>query len=503
MKYKAIDILRTLDSAEFRDCIKFMESPLLNSSPKVAKLFELLSEFYPAYDLSGFTEEKINKVISPHLEFNKSSIKNLFADLAEALEEFLIIRNFSVRTFEKMDILREEYFKRKLWKHFNKVIQKSELMLEKNNRIGTDHFLDKYRLYSDKFNFLSMNKPKNGSEYAKEFREILDERAKNIAGFFTKEMIRQYENLLAMTRTFGDNGNSDFMKRIFEVIDFEELTDFMLKSAGSKSNALIFSLYNAMFRCFSEFEESRNYFRYKDLLLKNIKLLSMDEVRFHLIRLVRYCLSKSEGGVNSEFERELLDVYKYILDNEYYKTGITDYMPVEFFRSIILQALKMKDYDYAEHIIETRKKELHPARRENMELYAKAHMNFHRGYFDDALENCLKTKLDHFVLKFELKDLMLMISYETKAEAGIRSQLDAYRHLLRNDCILSKPEKKKYRNFLNAIACLFSVRNSKRISDCYEIEKMLENEMTNRVWVQEKLKEMKLNHAADNKKRKK
>lgn len=106
-------------------------------------------------------------------------------------------------------------------------------------------------------------------------------------------------------------------------------------------------------------------------------------------------------------------------------------MPVEFYRTIILQSLKLKEIDYARHIMEKYTDKIHIDKRENMRLYATAIINFYEKQFDEAMENCQKVKLNHFLLKFEIRDLMLMTAYEKGLDGNMRTMLDAYRHLLK------------------------------------------------------------------------
>ena len=99
-------------------------------------------------------------------------------------------------------------------------------------------------------------------------------------------------------------------------------------------------------------------------------------------------------------------------------------------------------------------------------------------------------KLNHFLLKFEIRDLMLMTAYEKGLDGNMRTMLDAYRHLLKNDSVLSKKEKEKYRSFLTAISKLNSIRNTGNLSECAVIEKLLENDISNKLWLMEKVKEL-------------
>lgn len=491
MNYKAIEILKTLTKSEMLDCGIFMNSPFTNPSPKVAALFSKLASFHPEFKMDGVTEESLSMEIAPHLKYNRSSMKNLFADLAEALDSYLIYIGLSRRLPEKWDVLREEYLRRNLFKHIERNIRTAENHLNNRDPQGADHFIDSARLLVDKTNYLAISKDKNSADYANEFRSILNERAINIAGFFIKELVRQYENISAINRTFAPPPNRSFMDKLFEAIDFSKLAELLVRETKGSNHSATFEIHESMFRCLSEPGDETNYFRYKKILMKLRNTLIFSDVRFHLIRLVRYCMNKIEedGGI-SAFDNELLNVYKFILENGYYKPELVHYMPVEFYRTIILQSLKLKEIDYARHIMEKYTDKIHIDKRENMRLYATAIINFYEKQFDEAMENCQKVKLNHFLLKFEIRDLMLMTAYEKGLDGNMRTMLDAYRHLLKNDSVLSKKEKEKYRSFLTAISKLNSIRNTGNLSECAVIEKLLENDISNKLWLMEKVKEL-------------
>ncbi|MBX7041847.1 MAG: hypothetical protein K1X85_03000 [Ignavibacteria bacterium] len=499
MNYKAIEILKSLTKSELSDCATFMNSAYTNPSPKVAALFSKLVVYHPEFQMDGVTEESLSKEIAPHLKYNRSSMKNLFADLAEALDAYLISINLAKKIPIKWDLLREEYFRRDLWKLMEKNIKTAEKYLQNPESFGADHFLDSSNLLVDKCNWLAVTKLKSGGNYANEFNTFLDERAMYIAGFFVKELVRQYENVLTVNRTFSPPPQKSFTEKLFEAIDFESLIKLFVREAKGSHLSATFEIHEAMFKCFSDTGDEANYFRYKKVLMKLLGILNSHDVRFHLIRLVKYCMNKiDEHGGISTFDRELFNVYKFILEKGYYKPGVAAHIPVELYRTIILQSLKLKEFGYARYIIENFRNEIPADKRDNMDLYARALLCFHSNQYDEAMENCQKVKLNHFLLKFEIKDLMLMTAYEKGLDGTMRSLLDTYRHLLRNDSTLSKKEKAKYRNFLTAVSKLYSVRNSGNISECAEIERLLENDISNKVWLIEKVKE--LNSAAKRKK---
>ncbi|MBK6877446.1 MAG: hypothetical protein IPG99_13610 [Ignavibacteria bacterium] len=101
-------------------------------------------------------------------------------------------------------------------------------------------------------------------------------------------------------------------------------------------------------------------------------------------------------------------------------------------------------------------------------------------------------KLNHFVLKFELKNLMLMIFYELDLETDARSVIDSYRHFFANNEIISKSEMRKQKAFIEVITNLFAYKHTKDNSHGFQLKKLFENELPNKKWVEEKLTELKI-----------
>ncbi|MBK8382635.1 MAG: hypothetical protein IPL16_12260 [Ignavibacteria bacterium] len=58
----------------------------------------------------------------------------------------------------------------------------------------------------------------------------------------------------------------------------------------------LFKLQLAEYIAFSKMENDEYYYTFKKLMLKEIKYLSIDEIRHHTIKLLRYCMLKSESG---------------------------------------------------------------------------------------------------------------------------------------------------------------------------------------------------------------
>jgi hypothetical protein len=47
-----------------------------------------------------------------------------------------------------------------------------------------------------------------------------------------------------------------------------------------------------------------------------------------------------------DYAQEQFNIYKYILSKEFYKSEISEYMPVELYRTVLYLALEMKKFKW-------------------------------------------------------------------------------------------------------------------------------------------------------------
>ncbi|MDQ3022559.1 MAG: hypothetical protein M3R36_18635 [Bacteroidota bacterium] len=170
MKYKIIDILKTFTPKDVKSFNQFLHSPYFNESQKIRNLYKILLRYYPGFNSKFLTEENLSKELNPDLAFNKSTFKSLLFEIANLAEDYLKILNFKNRGIESQDFLRDELFKRRLYKHFLHNIEKSEKLLNADKNFNTKYFLNMFQLCTDKHNYLRANIPKTSK---KNFQKIL------------------------------------------------------------------------------------------------------------------------------------------------------------------------------------------------------------------------------------------------------------------------------------------------------------------------------------------
>lgn len=98
-----------------------------------------------------------------------------------------------------------------------------------------------------------------------------------------------------------------------------------------------------------------------------------------------------------------------------------------------------------------------------------------------------KVELNHFMLKPDLKNLMLMTFYELNMYENAISLIDTYNHFLSNDKTLSTLEKRKHKNFVNIVQKMIAYKTFSNPIIKFDIEKGLENDLPEKEWVIEKM----------------
>lgn len=487
LQSKTTDLIKSFSREEMAEFRKFMNSPYFNESRKVSRLFEVIAPFYPEFESKRLNEKWIYKRVSPGMEFNRLTLKKMFTGLNQLLERFLAQKKFDSDGFMSEDMLFDQFISRSLHKYSVKCLDKCRDILAASQELDTPYFVRQIHHSNNEANQLIESLPHSNANAIGQITGKLSKKGYYAAALYLKEMVRCYDNLMTLDKNFDLNRERNFLTDLFELTDITSLFDLLKKNAYSKQESAMCDIYPAWHRAFSDTDDERNYYRYKESVFANRKYLSHGEMRFHLLRMMRYCLLKNAAATKpGRFDEELFDVYNIFIEEEYYKTPLAKHLSVEAFRPIVNLGLKLKKYDWTLKFINKYKSKLPPERRKNMFHYASALYFFHTGKYGESMQHSQKVEFDHFLFKLDLRDLMLMTLYELRAFENALSFIDSYKHFLKNDRTLADAEKKRHRNFINAVQKLVEFANCADDVIIMKIEDLMKLEHSNKEWLREK-----------------
>ncbi|HMQ70519.1 MAG TPA: hypothetical protein PKC58_16200 [Ignavibacteria bacterium] len=487
MNNKAIEILKTFSAEEVKRFDDFLCSPFYNKSKKLISFYRILMKYYPSFDSAKLDEKSLSAKVSPDLEFNKMTINRLFFDLHHCAEEFLMILNFRESYYESQDYLRDEFFKRRLYKFVDDNIKQVKSRLDTNADICAEYYINMFHLHTDIKNLKKITVPHSNEYNLKSQLDSLSERAKNISYLFATEMVRTYENFLTFDKAYNIKKESEFLNSVFEKINFEDLLKLLIDNSGGTRNESYLICFLRMLNAFSNIENDKFYSEYKNTLILNMKDLSVYDKRFHTGRLIRYCMIRREKGDQySKYNFELFNVYEYILNNEIYKTGIMQDFPPEFFRSIIFHSLRLKKYKWTIEFIKKYTKQLKPSRKKNMYHYSMALYYFFRKMYKDSLSNLNKIIFDDFFYKLDYRNMMLIIYFEMEQYESALSLIDSYNHFLAKDSTLSLSIRKRQKRFINLMNNLVQFKTTSKKTSSYYFDRTVDSELPFADWIRDK-----------------
>lgn len=191
-------------------------------------------------------------------------------------------------------------------------------------------------------------------------------------------------------------------------------------------------------------------------------LFNKDELNKLYLILIGYCtFKKNYDGENPLYKKELVELYKTFLTEEYYITYTSRYLTPDRYRATLMLALELDDFAWAETLMKKYTVKLQPKDIENMSFLSKAMYLYATGKPEQSLENASRIKLENFIYKYDIKNLQLKIYADTEQHESLYHLVHTYRECLDNDTLLPKEGKQFYKTFIYYLEQLIYYRDGK------------------------------------------
>ncbi|MBK8551766.1 MAG: hypothetical protein IPL53_12160 [Ignavibacteria bacterium] len=471
--HELINLLKTLSPKELMRLSRFLNSPYFNNRRRLIDLFYVLKNFYPAFNKKSLTKENIFKRIYGKADYNDSTYRNLMSDLLVLTLKFLKTEGIEKDTVQSSFFLTQELFMRGNYNLFRNRMLINERLLESKHKINSDYFLNKYRILTDNFYVNLMTQKVLKKKY------VVSESQKIISGivcilsYFVLESIKHYDNLLNYSRSYNIQRNFDTVASFIEIFNFEKLISYIRDN--SPTSIPIVEIYYNLLKAFTNFEDEKFYAEFKKSLLQNFNALGLDENNFLFSRLFDYCILKMNMGVNTGFniQNEIFELNNIYLQHKFYITESNKYIPFDFYRNVLINCITLKKHNFMEDFIKTYSKNLLPKHIQSIENYSYALLYFEKGQYNKALACINRIKFDQFMYKLDMKNLQLKINFELNQYESALSVIDAYKHFLKNNVLITESRRVMHSNFVTYANKLIQYRTgSQKVNLSYISDKI-------------------------------
>lgn len=438
-----IDILRGFSATEIRKFGQFINSPYHNRSKNLSGFYSIISKFHPGYFPEDISHIKIYRLLFPGKKFKVSTIRNLYADLYNAALRFIELENFNREKFTANEYLINELSRKNLVNITEKIIRKG--LGSKKNNTDSKNFLNRMHLFSNLYNISYINSRITGNINLKKEVSALDQSVRYLTYYYSSLLSTFFISLKIYEINYNINLQEYFPVKLFNEINPAKILDNM---PADSDYHFIFELYTALLNLHNDFGNHKLYKKYKALFEKYSPQLSRDENNMHASNLISFCIHKRDDEGGESYDEELFKLYEMMLEKDYYMSSNTEYLPHELFRSILLEALRTKKFDWAWQFSEVYSSKVRPADRKNMKNLASAYINFETGNFSESLKYLNKINLDFFIFKLDVKNLTLKIFYELGYSEQAFSLIKTYKEYLRKNNLINKEKKARYLSFV-------------------------------------------------------
>lgn len=470
---KFISTIKTLSKTELKAFDNWLKSPWCNSNKNLIQLLDKLKKYYPTFNNSKLTKEKLFKQVLPNGKYSDRRINNLLSEGYLAAEQFLIFNNLRSNQNLQKDLLSQEFQNRHLEDWFFRDINKEIKRLEdKPAKSWEDHF----SLF----------------QFHRRIYHHPNQHPRMQAGSKTIIRMKEELDLLYLLEKATIINEMIFRNRMLKNENHE--VSFEVAKWQTASRGLEHLSIEIYFHRFEYTHENmlEKYNKIRDIFLERYKELPPKEQKVHLISLLNDTILLAKAKKISIAEG--LPLYKLGLS-----TGILlhqDILPQSMYCTIVAAGNLIKDFEFSEMVIEKYSKKLKKNYQEDAYWWGKAHT----AYRQDKLEQSLDLSLAHPFATPQFQLMMKVLTTQIYFDLHLKNDsyqsylfnyFDAFEKSILRNKTRSETSKKGYLRFIQICRALAKYHIDVNF-DLKKVKNLLINESNIQApkWLAQKIEEV-------------
>ncbi|HMQ70284.1 MAG TPA: hypothetical protein PKA90_14915 [Ignavibacteria bacterium] len=437
-------------------------------------LAEVLNKYYPAFNHKDLTDEKIFKKVFPDEEFDYFKLKNLTSDVFGHGKDYLSFIFYRDHSSSKDKYLLEQLRDRSLdniFEQTHKVISRKH----GKSKIKDENYIQKSLELTEEMLFFRI--PKDPDSRLGFFQDELD-----LFLQYTLIRLLRYYNIMMHEK---NQNNCDFNMGLFN-----EVMNFLKENP--QDNPTIKIYYNIVL--LGKEKKDKYFYELKELKEKYSGKLNIEDNYTLFMHMANYCAYNFNVLEKPEFMRE-----HFLLSKENFEKGTIQLGKLIYpdFLNHVKIAVRVDEFEWAEKYINEHQDQL-TEEKENTLNFCYGYINYRKGDLDKALELFSRTSFPIFILKIQVKILLLKINYEKGFYEQVITMIDSFRHYLSRDNSLLEVSKESYYDFIKVLRELVKLRymtdrdemniSLQKIKD--DIEDIKFNQFGIKIWLRERAGEI-------------
>lgn len=479
-----LDIIRTFDKDEIKRFEAFLSSPYFNTKNNVIQLFSFIRKYAPDFDNKLLDKEVLWKKLFPGKEYNYGIMKNVIYDITKLAERFLETEKFNSDNHQRTINLLEKLTEKNLGSLFSSKYSSFEKNYISSSKFYYTFYKDYWSLKNKKFYAEALNPKIRTKLFPSEIAKttILD---------FLASFSFIYNSIYIERAEYNEFPETEFISKFSDsIFSNTELENYIEElSKGNDKDMKLALIFFKQMKCYLNFDKIDNYLELKKALTENDKYISEAALR-GLYACLGSALDICTDYNNIDKNKELFDIFSKLIEKNIFTSEKGEVVP-----TLYLIAVKTSGYIKNPEFIENLMNKFLPGiaseLKENIHLYSKTYLHYAKNEFDLALNYLSKINIDTFQLKYILRNLEVIISYEKNDPVAFTYLKDTHKHFLSKNKSVSERYKESNMKFLSYVNTLFKLRErSNKTEKEFVMKDLMKDNVVNKVWLIEKFKEV-------------
>lgn len=460
-KSTLVEIIGSLSRKEIRDLNKWLQSPAHNQRQDVIRLFEYICKHLDNGE-TGLEKEKAWKHIFHGQPYDDAFMRQVMYFLLKSLESFLVFHEISKDPVHIQSMLLKVYRSRQLDRAFRLTIEAARKQQINAPYRNSSFLREQLLLEQEQYYYLV------GQKWSKELN--LQETADALDLSYIADKLRISCLMLSHQ---GYRTVSYDMGNLASVMTYVEMKGLLKEPAVA--------VYYYGYKALTEPENESHFNELEGVIFEKGHLFPLVEVRELYLLAINYCISR----INAGFEPYLRKAF------QFYKAGFEKEILLEnglitkiSFGNAVANALRIKEFDWAENFIQKFQVNLEEKHRQSMVHFNLARLYFEKGDYGKAQQLLSKFEYDDMVLNLVAKTMLLKIYYEEEEYNAFESLLESMRAYLKRKEAISPSHRMVYKNLLSMMRKLIHLNPySKTQKEKFRAQILETNPLTEKEWL--------------------
>ena len=362
---KLYRLLGSLDAEEFRLLGRAVDSPLMNTNPRVASLYYYLQPHYPTFDAPALQAEPLFTYLFPSQPYDDYKLRRLLSSLSRLVEQFLVYLEAKREEEEAPLLLIRALGRRNHYALFEKYTSDVLKSLQEAPYRDYDHYRRKVECFTNYYFHPFTDK-----------RSIREERLQELV------YDMDYRYALEMYRLGAELRNRErILSEQYQLKAIDRMSNY--DREGALSRNAIFRVYRSLILAYEQEEDPALFRKLKKAFVAHTHEMRDADCKLLFQQILNYTIRRINESDDS-FYKEALELYKMGLQAGWLIDG--GRMSAATYSNIVLVSCEEGEYRWAEAFMNEYESLLEMLAREDTKAHCYSLWHYFQEQYDEALQ---------------------------------------------------------------------------------------------------------------------